>query len=436
MNKKRIEQKEYQVEAINSVLSKWQEYNSLLGVSAPRSGKTIIALSCLSSSMKAGQRALFLVHRTHLVTQPLTAIETFVDFSNLLELGTGIIAERRELDRAVTIGMVQTLNQPGILDAYLNAGKVDYLIVDEAHRAVTTEFYRVIAHIRRHNPHVKILGLSATPVRKDGISLQKVFEEVGFLISVEELIEAGALVWVKYFAFDSLSDDLKINQARNSAEIVFSEWYRLAKDRLTVGFVSTVKQAEQFAEYWTQLGFPSEVISGKTSRKEEQEITQRLMSGETRVIFNAGKLIEGWDAMRVSCVLMVRSADSPVLFPQAATRGLGSYEDKEDCYIIDFRPNERRTLRTPKNPLQKTNVAVEERISYYDEPVISPEKILDDLDAHREVLMHCLISDEAEDYPIPSLVVRTIRKRRLPNSPKAANIPKEVFANIIKAGRR
>ena len=402
----------YQRKAIDGVLSAWKTHNKVFGVSAPRSGKTIIALKSIAEAYQPGQRALFLVHLTHLNTQTYRTINKFDDFKNLRNVGI-VAGSMNQVDKSLTIAMSQTLNQPGRLAAVLAAGPIDYLIVDEAHWSPTAGFTFVINTILKHNPNCRVLGISATPIRKDGIPLRRIYDAVAFNLTVWELIQAGALVDVKYFPFEGVED--RITKANNLLNIVFSEWLRLASDRITVGFVRTIREAKEFAQYWTEMGFPATVIYSGTSMKEEKLITEQLMAGEYRAVFNAGKLTEGWDAGAVSCVLMVRAADSPVLFPQAATRGLGAYGNKKNCYILDFRPTPRRTLATPRNILGDT---VGPEVIYVDveNPLDAPtEKIVEEPEGPTVTAVattaHCIVTEVVEPFEKPQRITRAAPKR-------------------------
>ena len=64
------------------------------------------------------------------------------------------------------------------------------MIIDEAHHAAAAGYQRVIDHVDAD----LVLGVTATPERHDGKSLEKTFEELVFARSIEEMIADGYLV--------------------------------------------------------------------------------------------------------------------------------------------------------------------------------------------------------------------------------------------------
>jgi superfamily II DNA or RNA helicase len=63
-----------------------------------------------------------------------------------------------------------------------------HLVIDECHRAAASGYLDIVRDIRRINPDVKILGLSATPSRGDGRSLRQTFDNIGYQLKIGTLI--------------------------------------------------------------------------------------------------------------------------------------------------------------------------------------------------------------------------------------------------------
>ena len=71
------------------------------------------------------------------------------------------------------------------------------VVIDEAHH-VTARTYR--QKILKRYPDARIIGLTATPCRRDGRGLGSDFEELIEGPQVDDLIQQGYLVGTKVFA--------------------------------------------------------------------------------------------------------------------------------------------------------------------------------------------------------------------------------------------
>jgi DNA repair protein RadD len=129
---------------------------------------------------------LVLLHRIELVKQTVEKLAAF-------DVAAGLITAQRteRLAAGVIVAAVQTLDRRGQLDL----GRIDLVIVDEAHHAVAETWARVLA--RFEDAHV--LGVTATLERLDGKGLGDVFDvmvegpDVAWLAERGHLAKARAL---------------------------------------------------------------------------------------------------------------------------------------------------------------------------------------------------------------------------------------------------
>jgi DNA repair protein RadD len=332
-------ERDYQREAIDSVKQLWGSGKlNLLGVSAVRSGKTIIALSLLAEDMGPDDRAILLSHTLHLVDQPMERVGQFPKYGVLRPIGA-IQGSRNAVDARFICATTDSLIDR--LDAVLSHGKITHLIVDEAHRAVGNTHSAIIRKLREVNPELKLLLITATPNRYDQRGLIELADTVAFDIGIKYLIERGVLVPPVHMSF---TGDNKIPSSSDGAEIMFEKWKTHAGDRQTVGFTRTVAESISLTRYWLSQGIPAVCVYGDVSPKLRKTINKGYAEGKIQVIFNPSVLIEGWDAQNTSCVIIARAAISPVTFGQAAGRGLGKVGDKTNCVILDFNTQDNRTL--------------------------------------------------------------------------------------------
>lgn len=120
----------YQTEALAAVHNEWGKLRSTLVVAATGTGKTIMFLALLDQLRREERltRALVLVHKIDLTTQPLEKASRF--FSDL-SFGMGIVqAARNDVAARVIVSTVQSLT-PRRLELIRANGPISHIIVDE-----------------------------------------------------------------------------------------------------------------------------------------------------------------------------------------------------------------------------------------------------------------------------------------------------------------
>ena len=177
-----VDLRPYQREAIAAVHRSWADGESPLLVLSTGCGKTITALALAADIIAQGGRVVYVAHRLELITQPAIA-------ARALHLDVGIVrAEDHAPDADLVIASVQTL----IASPHraTEIGPVDLLIVDEAHHAVSPSHQAAIAAI----PHARRLGLTATPHRDDGASLEADGWTIAYSYGIAEAVAGGWLL--------------------------------------------------------------------------------------------------------------------------------------------------------------------------------------------------------------------------------------------------
>ena len=156
------EVRENQKPAIDASLKQLKETGGGILVLPCGYGKTCIGLYLISQMKK---KTLVICHKEFLVNQWKDRIETFLPEARLGKIqGQKFDIE----DKDIVIGMLQSLSMKEYdLKAF---DSFDFIIVDECHHISSKVFSRTLKKINCHY-HI---GLSATPVRADG--LMKVLE--------------------------------------------------------------------------------------------------------------------------------------------------------------------------------------------------------------------------------------------------------------------
>jgi superfamily II DNA or RNA helicase len=349
-----ISLRNYQRDCVDAVRAEWAKgHLSTMAVLATGAGKTEIGLSILSEELAAGNvgRILFLVHTIELSSQPLERIDrSWPEFFGM----TGVVqAEHNDVNCRFVLATWQSLAR-GRLEDLLAFGPITHLVLDECHRSVSDGISGIVQRLRQANPAMRTLGLTATPVRSDKSGLRKVFDSVAYKFPISKAIKNGALVPFNALGIalegtdissvretengwdeDELGDVLS---AENVLEIVYTNWQLYCKDRLTIGFTASVRQAETIADYFNAQGICAAWICGETDRSERRQIISRFKRGEIRVLFNVFVLVEGFDAPETSAVMMIAPTKSDLVYTQRLGRGLRLYPNKSDCVVLDFAP--------------------------------------------------------------------------------------------------
>lgn len=187
-----FELRPYQATAIERVREAIRAgYRRVLIVIATGGGKTVTAGQIISNTVDNGARAIFLAHRKELIEQCSKTLDRDLGIDH------GVIKRnhpRRDREKQVQVASIQTLINRDHWPAKL-------IVIDEAHRSVAKTYVKLIE--RYEDPIV--LGLTATPYRRDGQPLGRKYDEagneIGFgfdalveVITTQELVDGGFLV--------------------------------------------------------------------------------------------------------------------------------------------------------------------------------------------------------------------------------------------------
>ena len=212
------------------------------------------------------------------------------------------------------------------------------------------------------NPNCKIAGFTATPARGDGKGLRPVFDNCCDQISLNSLISLGFLVRPRTFvcALEGVEEELKnlrkmrggeydLNQAADVLDVdvhnaaVVREWRKLASERKTIVFCSTVEHARHVCAAFTAEGVRAAVVTGEMPEAERRAVLRDFDRGPLQVVVNVAVLTEGYDSQPVSCVILLRPCSFKSTMLQMIGRGLRTVDPAEypgvvktDCIVMDF----------------------------------------------------------------------------------------------------
>jgi len=161
-------------------------------------GKTEIAIAMLHACKVKGTRAAMLLDRIVLCDQTSQRLDKYGIDHGVLQSGHW----RYRPSELIQVCSAQTIEKRGSFPG------LSLLIIDEAHqsRAQTIEFIQ-------NNPHIKVIGLTATPFTK---GMGSVYSHVVSPITTKKLVDAGSLVPLRVF----ISKEIDMTGAKKVA----GEW--------------------------------------------------------------------------------------------------------------------------------------------------------------------------------------------------------------------
>jgi len=215
----------------------------------------------------------------------------------------------------------------------------------------------------------KVLGLTATPYRlvTDGFggsilkfltrTRPRVFKRVIHITQNGDLFDDGYLAPLKYRGdngFDARQIRLNSTGADYDDRSVKSYYNRIGfADRLCdavrgcldaghksiLVFTRFIEESKYLVD---RLGGIAEIVTGKTPKREREQLIQRFRSGATRVVSNVGVLTVGFDFPALSTIILARPTMSLALYYQMIGRGIRIYPDKEYTTVVDLCDNYRK----------------------------------------------------------------------------------------------
>lgn len=361
----------YQIEAITAVQDAWRRGKRALVAIATGGGKTTVLAELIRQHIDPDlQRAVVLGHTKEIVEQCYARIDNQFEQSlqgnfystgnTLFTRGLGMVmAESDESDARVIVATRQSLS-PSRTKRLLLSGKVDLLVVDEAHHALDDNTYgRIMRDLLAENPLLKVVGFTATPARTDRKALGTIFDEIvyewlipdgvasGNLVPVQRVKVATAidLSGVKTQAGDyNAAQMLSILGATNWVELAVKAYAKHIGDRPCLAFMPSVAMSKELATGLQTAGFSAAHVDGETPKPEREAILKAYSKGDIRCVSNMAVLTEGFDAPFTGAILLGRPTRSKTLFTQIVGRGLRPSDGKTDCLLLDLTVTDTKQL--------------------------------------------------------------------------------------------
>lgn len=276
----------------------------------------------------------------------------------------GIIkADMFNIDAHITLASFQTIHRR--LDR-IPSEHFDLVIVDECHLSAAKSIKRTLDYLK---PKL-LLGLSASPYRADGASLDTVFQEISFQYNISDAIQDGYLCELDAI---QVRTQLNLDDVRTTAgefnqkdlrqevdtparnKLIVDSYKKYADGKQNLVFCVDVEHAQNLCMAFKEAGYRAEFVVGDTElTPDRRAVIDRFKTGETQVLLNCMILTAGYDNPFIKCLTLACPTKSLTKFIQQlgrATRtlpgvidGIGSSDErraaikqsnKPHCIILD-----------------------------------------------------------------------------------------------------
>jgi len=335
--------RDYQLDTIRRIEESLWQYGKVILVAPCGSGKTVMGAELIRRELENGGTVLFVAHRIELIKQTSAKLNAFN-----IEHGIIMAGFERTFMPDVQVASIQTFIKR-MDNGRMEPSPATLIILDECHHAAAKSYVKILEHY----PNAKVVGLTATPIRGDGLGLggPGMFQDIVLAPTVRELIKMNHLVPLKYYVPSKpdlekvkiLAGDYNTKQLEKAMDQsalvgdIVENFARICPDRKAVVFCVGVGHSKHVRDALLGAGIIAVHIDAKTPKDERDDTLNRLASGEVQVVCNCMILTEGWDCPPVSCIILARPTKSPGLFLQMAGRGLRPCPEigKTNLILID-----------------------------------------------------------------------------------------------------
>jgi len=331
-------------------------------------GKTpVMATICRDAVNLWDGRILILAHVKELLEQTAGTLRDMAPDLDIGVYSAGL--KRRDTEHRIIVAGIQSVYKRAC-----DLGQFDLILIDESHMLPPDgegRYRSFLADARIINPHIRLIGLTATPYRMTTGMIcgpDNLLNEICYEIGVRELIVQGYLCPLKSKAGRQKADTSGLHI--RGGEFIASEVEDLMDDDRLVSsacseiieqtanrnsvliFASGVHHARHIKQVLEQrTNQEAGLVTGDTPALERAELIARFkrqpvkadMFGNDKpplkYMVNVNVLTTGFDAPNIDCVVLLRPTNSPGLYYQMVGRSFRLHPSKQDALILDFGGN-------------------------------------------------------------------------------------------------
>lgn len=341
----KIKLRPYQDEAVREIRVEFRTHKAVLFVLPCGGGKTFTFSYIADSASSKGRNVIILVHRKELLLQASGSLTSLI-------IQHGMISPHftpSPLDK-VQVASVDTLINRVKKRKY----KCDLLIIDEAHHVTENNKWGTVYEALGKPP---VLGVTATPIRSDGIGLGVtaggIFEVMVEGPSISQLIAEGHLVPAKVYGTleqpdmtgvrknkDGDWNQKQLAERTNKPSITgdaVAHFKRICPGARAIVYCTNIKHAKDVVAEFNAAGFCFALLVGapEMSDAERTEVNRGMRTGKYQGAVTVDLVSEGYDLPELECCIMLRKTESEGLFIQQALRPGRPAPGKKFFYLLD-----------------------------------------------------------------------------------------------------
>ncbi|MBM7650396.1 superfamily II DNA or RNA helicase [Bacillus ectoiniformans] len=303
-------------------------------------GKTVTAAALISRNKT---NTLIIVHRTQLVEQWKERLSTFLNIpvKKIGQIGGG----KNKPSYNIDISTIQSLNHNGLIKPELQ--HYGQIIVDECHHISAVSFEKVLKTVRAK----KVYGLTATPVRKDG--LQPIIfmqcgpiryktnnkQQANIRPFKQTLVKRETLMKTDETDIQSIYSLISTNKERN--DMIFNDVLQaLEEKRSPIVLTERLEHVDELYELFKGFAKNIIILSGSIKKKERQHRIEKLINlpdSEERLLIATGKYVgEGFDDSRLDTLFLTMPISWKGTLQQYVGRLHRQHRDKEEVKVFDY----------------------------------------------------------------------------------------------------
>ncbi len=310
--------REEQEEAIRKI----QEHESCICVAPPGFGKTLIGAKMVEVHQTS---TLVIVNKNMLLNQ---WIERFSEYFNMPKKEIGYLGKsKNKLNGTLDVATMQSLkNIPELIDNY------SFVIVDECHHIPAVTFEQIIKAFKGKY----VLGLSATPNRKDGLEpiLYQQLGQVAYEFKAKK--SYGNKVKIVSTSFESNADNYAalINEvcldSKRNHQII--QEILLNRNRTILVLTDRLEHISELEKLLAMQNIEYLSVHGNLNKKEQSQNMEQVEHAKL-ILATTSFFGEGIDFPHLNTIIFA----TPISYYGRLIQYLGRIgRNGQDCLAIDF----------------------------------------------------------------------------------------------------
>jgi DNA repair protein RadD len=373
--------RDYQSDAVNALFEYFNSGNpgNPLIVMPTGTGKSVVIAALIQKILTdyPTTRVLMATHVKELIQQNLDKLLRVWPMAPVGVYSAGL--KQNNTDAPILFCGIQSVwNKAKALSS--EARPIELVFIDECHRVplqVGGTYRRFIAALTRLNPHLRLIGLTATPYRHIPgtktmtggyqsltVGDDRLFTDIAYDLtaSLVPLIRQDylAALWPQPTDYRVCLKDIRIENGDYKADqlnalmeqdavidAILAEAIPLAQadDRKHwLVFCAGAAAAHKTAANLQARGISAAVVEGNTPAKDRAQFIADFKVGRLTALVSVGVLTTGFDAPVTDCLIIARPTISPVLHVQIMGRGMRPTDAKcamegerrRGCLVLDF----------------------------------------------------------------------------------------------------